>query len=456
MSLQSLTNVVIIQKLSDFPAPSAGVIKLEDNLTYFINGSVNIGTNQIERGASNIILGEDKSNDKLIYTGTSAMFIDGTSGTNQDITFAILTIVASAVGGSVFSISGTTYNCEIRDCIFGGCNSLGTITSGNILSLRNNLITSCSGGLSIIGNSGYLGISDCIFLSNSSTITCITISSGTFIEISLLRCIFDIVATQTALNISLGLTLNYGVISNCDFNGVGTNIVNVNFLSPNWVLKANRGVMNTILSLPRAVDRSTFFVRATDNTRISSGITTTAFGSTGVSVNDNTTNYYAITSGNASGSFASLESTSFTEMRPDYSPELGVVMKTDTSIASCRYWIGFVSATMTNADNQAGSYAAFRYSTVAGDTGWRAIVSNGTTQTVSTNIGTVAVSTVYKFEIRIDFANSATYFRVNGGTWVTVNAIPLSGSSLGFTCGTVNTTSGARVLDFSRLDGSHN
>src|ERR1700741_4518472 len=206
MALKALNNVVIVKRLEDFPAPVAGKIILVANISYQINGSVNIGTNQIERGISNVIFGLDKSNDKLIYTGTSSMIIDGTSGANQDMSIAFITLAAITAGGSVFNLTGSTNKIEIRDCIFGSNASLGTLDGGGILAWRSNFCSANSGGLTIKGTWGYVAIADTFWVTNSSTITCISIPSGSFTEIKITRNIFDVSASQTALNISTEVT----------------------------------------------------------------------------------------------------------------------------------------------------------------------------------------------------------------------------------------------------------
>lgn len=447
-----ILNTVTITKLADFPAPVTGNITLENNIAYRINGAVNIGTNTITIGTSNIIFGVDKSNDQLIYTGTSGMII----GTNQDFSLSSLTVAAITAGGSVFNMTGSTNKTEIRDCIFANCKSLGTINGGDLLAWRTNVMTLNSAGLTLQGTWGHVAIADTFWINNSSTITCITIPSGTFTELKITRNIFNVVSTQTALNIAIGVVVTNGVIEICDFIGVGTYLTGINFTVPNWILKDNRGISNSLAAFPRAYDRAAATVRATNATRASSGITTSAFAASAAEANDNSTCYTAYTCTNVTGSFAGIESTSMAEVRSDWSPIYCVVIKTDATITNVRFWVGFLSATLTNADDQTGAYAAFRFSTVAGDAGWTPIVDTGSVNTAGTTIGTVTANTQYKMEIQIDFANTKTYFRVNSGAWTTISAVPPSGTELGICAELVTTTATAKVLNFSRLDLNHN
>ena len=449
------SNVVMIQALSDFPTPVAGVITLVDNITYQINGSVNIGTNQIKRGVSNKIFGLDKSNDKLIYTGTSAMFIDTA---NMDISITFVTIANVTAGSTAFSWTGTTNNTQITDCIFGSCKSLGSISGGNLVIFNNNYITLCSAGLTFTGTINEVIVADNVWDDNSSTITCISVPSGTYNNFKISRNMFDMASGQTALNLSnSAITNGAGVIEICDFTGVGTYVVEANFASPVWQFRNNRGIINTFIFQPRFSERAIFGARATNGTFTTLGMSMTLNANSNAQSSDNTTTYTNLVSPALLGGIATLASTIYTELRPDYSPMMTFVIRTDSVLTTCRYWIGFVSSAMSNADDQSGAYVAFRFSSVAGDTGWRAIVDTGSANTISANIGTVTASTQYKLDIQIDFANSKCYFRVNGGAWTVVSAVPPSGTTLGINCGVSSTAVvTARNIAISRLDGNHN
>lgn len=450
-------NVKLIQSASDFPAAVAGVITWADNVTYKLNGSINIGTDRIALGASNKLFGLDKSNDKLIYTGTGAMF----TGSNKDLSITFCTLANVTAGSTLFALTGTTNNTQITDCIFGSCKSLGSISGGNTITLDRNLITGCSGGINLSGGTtGECILADNEWLDNLSTITNITITSGTFNFLKVSRNPMEIDTGQIGLALSDAVVITgNAVVELCDFSGTGTYITGVNFTSPVWILRSNRGpgIVNTFLSLPRATERALFAARATNGTFSTMGMSMTLDASSNAQNSDNTTTYTSVTSPALLGGAAFLQSTIFTEIRPDYSPIMSFVIKTGTSLTTARYWTGLLSATPTNADDQTGAYAAFRCSSVAGDTVWRCIVDTGGANTNTASSVTVATSTQYKFEIQMDFANGKTYFRINGGAWVVVPAIPPSGTTMGFACGVFSTAAlTARTINISRLDGNHN
>jgi hypothetical protein len=97
-------------------------------------------------------------------------------------------------------------------------------------------------------------------------------------------------------------------------------------------------------------------------------------------------------------------------------PVFTAPIRTGPDLSSIRYWIGFteIAGSFQNDDTQSGlDSCAFRFSTVAGDAGWRATVSNGTSQTVGPNTITIAANTVYDLRIVISGDGTSAAFYVN-------------------------------------------
>lgn len=99
---------------------------------------------------------------------------------------------------------------------------------------------------------------------------------------------------------------------------------------------------------------------------------------------------------------------------------LTLVIRTGASLAALRFWFGLTSSNFTNSDTAPGSTVAFRYSTVAGDTGWVGVTRDGATQSVTAQVAAIATSTRYKLKIRV--SGSTVYFSVNDGTEVSATA----------------------------------
>ena len=457
MATQQENNRVIIKSLSDFPTPVAGVITLQDNYSYEINGSINIGTNTITLGVSNTIFGIDKSSDKLIYTGTSAMI----SATNQDLTIKFITIAAITAGGSVFSITAaTTNNIQITDNIFGSCASIGTITGGNFLILDRNLFSNNTTGITIAGTCNYFTYSD-----NQHSVTagtCLTTTATTFNTIYVTRNFFTVTSPATAMNINAGTVVNVGILKNNLCIGTGTYLTGITLLTPNWTISTNTtplgqsSITSTLFSLPRAFERSWIRWRASNATISATGAGGSVIGTLAEN-NQADSSYTSFTQAStAAGTAAGMQSASFAELRTSHDPDFSCAITTGADITAIRYWIGFFTVAPTNVDDLAGSCVAFRFSTIAADGGWRPVVDNGTTQTLGTAIGTVAASTAYKLRFRIDSANSKINFSANGGVEQVVSAIPGLTTNMGIGVQTFNTVTGTKTFSFSRLDTIHN
>jgi len=159
----------------------------------------------------------------------------------------------------------------------------------------------------------------------------------------------------------------------------------------------------------------------------SSGTATNSFEAEGAYTN------YA--SAATTSSLAGIAGVGSAILQPRSNPVMTLWIKTGSSIAGMRWYIGFHTGSIYGAgDNLAGtgvSGVVLRYSTVAGDAGFRPVTSNGTTQTVGTALHTLAISTVYKIQIAI--INGVAYFSINDSVPTVVSAtMPSSTASCGW------------------------
>lgn len=118
----SRTNYVLVKSAADFPTAVAGVITLDPNILYEINGSISI-SNKINLNNS-MIIGEDWKNDKLIYTGTAELFTGAEGGKINSIT-----LTAASAGSKLFNLDGGGGEKDIiiYECFIIGCNDIGII-----------------------------------------------------------------------------------------------------------------------------------------------------------------------------------------------------------------------------------------------------------------------------------------------------------------------------------------
>jgi len=113
-------NFVRVRTAADFPAPVAGVINLVSGIEYEINGTITLSNSINLNGCT--VKGDDSANDKLVYTGTGALFSGSMTGNLR-----LLTLTSPS--GSIFNINAgsTAQNMIVQNCFFLGCNSVGTI-----------------------------------------------------------------------------------------------------------------------------------------------------------------------------------------------------------------------------------------------------------------------------------------------------------------------------------------
>jgi hypothetical protein len=119
--------VVEISDVSDFPAPSGGVISLVANTTYIIRGVVDLGTNRLSITQEGIkLMGFSLERDTLTTDTTGSLI------TTQDVSLEIIGLTLTATNSSSTILTATNYtagqynngrdkdliiqNCQIRDC----------------------------------------------------------------------------------------------------------------------------------------------------------------------------------------------------------------------------------------------------------------------------------------------------------------------------------------------------
>lgn len=172
--------------------------------------------------------------------------------------------------------------------------------------------------------------------------------------------------------------------------------------------------------------------------------------------NDSGNTFTKNTTGASPGSVVStnLGSSLIPAVRPAYSPIIEFILKTGSDITLQRQWWGIGSTPfISNNDTLANKFIGFRYSTAAGDTGWRPVLNDGSTQNTGTAIGTVLADTVYKLRFRIDDAAAIVYFSVNDSAEQSLNTnYPAASTDMIAIFGLYTLDSAARSILVSRME----
>lgn len=226
------TNYVLVKSKSDFPSPSGGVITLADNTLYEINGAISLGTDRLVFGTNNYIMGGNPFEDIISYTGS----LDMITGLNQD--FVLQNITLTSASSHVLDITGGGNNkFKIESCIFNGGTAIGDIKGGFLYQIiQGCLFVGLADGLNYTGDSNDVFIFDNFFAAFTGSATLITINNtATYHTIFINRNMFESTASQTILDIALGLTLQGGgLISGNSFEGDGTFLAGIDASSIGW------------------------------------------------------------------------------------------------------------------------------------------------------------------------------------------------------------------------------
>lgn len=161
------------------------------------------------------------------------------------------------------------------------------------------------------------------------------------------------------------------------------------------------------------------------------GYGTTAGTSTNSTASADTSGAYLIV-GSAVNNQLSVGDMTSTFGWIDHNPTIVVRLRTGTDLSAIRIWVGFKTNAFTDSDTMSTRGVAFRYSTVAADTGWMAVAFDGTTQSAAALVAAIAANTIYILKIVITGGGTNAAFSVNGGTVVNVATnIPTGSASAG-------------------------
>lgn len=153
-----------------------------------------------------------------------------------------------------------------------------------------------------------------------------------------------------------------------------------------------------------------------------------------------------------------LVSANFTVTRSAYHPNFRVRIRTGSVITNLRIWVLLCGANPGNVDDLSspGDVIGFRFSTVAGDTNWRAVAASAVSgmgiNTVQSDLPLVEASHDYLMEV---FYDSGSYrYRINGVECPAAHKpayVPTSTKDLGFAVKAITTTGTAKNFAISNI-----
>lgn len=140
---------------------------------------------------------------------------------------------------------------------------------------------------------------------------------------------------------------------------------------------------------------------------------------------DNYTNLYTATATTGSKAGPAWAANVVMPATPVF--RLRMKVRTGSSLAVCRVYAGLTTSAWTNVvpASQGSDYAAIRYSTVEGDTGWTLVTRSNSGTVATVYLGAIATSTDYDLRIWSDGSN--VYASIGNGSPVSVSTVPRGG-----------------------------
>lgn len=228
----SRNNFVLVKSAADFPAPVGGVITLNANTTYEINGTITL-TSRIDLNNA-WLRGVDAVNDRLVYTPASGELFTGTNGGS----IKSLTLSAPNAGSTLFNLNaaGANSNLIMENLYISGCNNVGTIAgfAGTVFMQTVAYFTNTN-GITFSNDTNVIILNTLWDKGNFNTYERFT---GTFSAILKSGGAMQVLAanTATAVNISGITSITSGEMKNVMFIGTGT--YKTGNFSNNWEVES--------------------------------------------------------------------------------------------------------------------------------------------------------------------------------------------------------------------------
>jgi hypothetical protein len=219
-SVEKRDNFVLVKSEADFPEPSGGVITLDTNTYYEINGTV-VLSNSINLNNA-YVSGLDANEDRLLRT-SGTIFSGSTGGSIRNLTL-LGGIPPATPSGTAFNITATAdQRLLLQNTIVANMLSVGAISGlglffSNIVQYSGNTtgITYSNIDKLLLSNQGWFG-------NNTGTFETFT---GTFSLIQKVSGFSEVNGSATGINVSSNPTVGKGIILGTVFNGTSTTYVN--------------------------------------------------------------------------------------------------------------------------------------------------------------------------------------------------------------------------------------
>lgn len=243
-------SMVFVNSLADLPTPTAGVIPLLPNVTYFFISHVDLLGNRLVGGANTVILGASSENCSITSTGlgTSTPLLSSVYTTPiRHITFKDV--------GTVLDIDGTGQPNPIA-LDWTGVNFLNVPTVGSISNIDNWIFSKGaflnSKGLSFSGSAGTISIDNSLLVGDGEVGSLISIPETVTItrRLRIVYSSFVVTGDTVGIDVSVSATIpdeSY-ILDTVNFSGGGQYLEGVGDTSNTSLFVNCTGITNTAVN----------------------------------------------------------------------------------------------------------------------------------------------------------------------------------------------------------------
>lgn len=267
----SISNRVVINTASDFPAAVAGVRPLASNTQYYIGtNDVDVGTNRFTVGTNTSLKGAPGGS-LLTSTTTGDLFTGGDAAQ-----FTIESLNTLAVNARIFNITDTTPSTVVTmiNSIILAADSVGLFTGVGSVNFTNSAALNLNDGIEVAGFTGVISARQFQMTSASATFKAIDLGTATsptieFVDLSVTAPAgaFGISGLASSGNVTSG---SIASVTSCEFLGGMTALENITIDDIRWSFLANSGISDTnpdaLLSLTGNTTETVIAASSTDGT----------------------------------------------------------------------------------------------------------------------------------------------------------------------------------------------
>lgn len=267
---------VFVNEKADFPTPSAGVITLASNTTYYVTKAIDLTGDRLVASQNTAILGSSSKNCSLVSTGLSsatAMITSNWSLPVRNITLTHGTTI------DLDASANANQKLEWFDVTFESCATVGAIKGYSDVIMTDSIL-SASANMSFDGTFDTIGFDKCLFSGINGQKTLDFLSTLTINRrIRIIYSAFITSGTATSINVDASATIpveSY-ILDTVDFSGGATYLTGVQYTDNKALFVNCKGINNSSeIGQMYMSGNATVTTIATANTFVKAAGTTTA------------------------------------------------------------------------------------------------------------------------------------------------------------------------------------